>query len=32
MADSIKIIVRCRPFNQREIDGKFKSIVEMEDQ
>ena len=32
MADSIKIIVRCRPFNQREIDGKFKNIIEMEDQ
>ena len=32
MTDSIKIMVRCRPFNQREIDGEFKNIVNMEGQ
>jgi hypothetical protein len=32
MADSIKIMVRVRPFNPREIEGNFKNIVEMEGQ
>ena len=32
MADSIKIMVRVRPFNEREITNNFKNVIEMEGQ
>ncbi len=28
---SVKVAVRCRPFNQREIDRNATSIIEMQD-
>lgn len=32
MADSIKIMVRVRPFNERELTNNFANIIEMEGQ
>ena len=32
MADSIKIVVRVRPFNERELTNNYKNVIEMEGQ
>lgn len=31
MAEAVKVIVRCRPINQREVDLRCENVVEMDE-